>query len=62
MSDFLVALGLLLVIEGTLYAAFPGGLKRMMTMVQDVPDQSLRSGGVAAIALGVAVVWLVRGG
>lgn len=62
MSDFLVAIGLLLVIEGTLYAAFPGGLKRMMTMVQDIPDQSLRSGGVAAIALGVAVVWLIRGG
>ncbi len=62
MSDFLVAIGLLLVIEGTLYAAFPGGLKRMMTMVQDIPDQSLRSGGVAAIAVGVAVVWLIRGG
>ena len=62
MSDFLVAIGLLLVIEGTLYAAFPGGLKRMMTMVQDIPDQSLRSGGLAAIAVGVAVVWLIRGG
>ena len=62
MSDFLVAIGLLLVIEGTLYAAFPGGLKRMMTMVQDIPDQSLRSGGVAAIAVGVAVVGLIRGG
>ena len=62
MSDFLVAIGLLLVIEGTLYAAFPGGLKRMMTMVQDMPDQSLRSGGLAAIAVGVAVVWLIRGG
>jgi len=61
MSDFLVALGLLLVIEGTLYAAFPEGLKRMMTMVQDIPDQSLRSGGLAAIGIGVAVVWLVRG-
>ena len=61
MSDFLVALGLLLVIEGTLYAAFPGGLKRMMTMVQDIPDQSLRTGGLAAIGLGVMVVWLIRG-
>ena len=61
MSDFLVAVGLVLVIEGTLYAAFPAGLKRMMTMVQDMPDQSLRSGGLAAIGIGVAVVWLVRG-
>lgn len=61
MSDLLVALGLVLVIEGTLYAAFPGGLKRMMLLVQDVPDQSLRSGGVAAVILGVLAVWLVRG-
>lgn len=61
MSDFIVALGLVLVIEGTLYAAFPGGLKRMMTMAQDMPDQSLRSGGLVAVALGVLVVWVVRG-
>lgn len=61
MSDLFVALGLVLVIEGALYATFPGGLKRMMLLVQDVPEQSLRSGGVAAVILGVLVVWLVRG-
>ena len=61
MSDLVVALGLVLVIEGTLYAAFPGGLKRMMVMAQDTPDQTLRSGGVVAVILGVLVVWLVRG-
>ena len=61
MSDLIVALGLVLVIEGTLYAIFPGGLKRMMTMAREIPDQSMRSAGVAAIALGVFVVWLVRG-
>lgn len=61
MNDFIVALGLVLVIEGTLYAAFPGGLKRMMTMAKDTPDQTLRSGGIAAVAMGVMIVWLVRG-
>lgn len=61
MSDLIVALGLVLVIEGTLYAAFPGGLKRVMAMAQQVPEHSLRSGGIAAVVVGVLVVWLVRG-
>lgn len=61
MTDLLVALGLVLVIEGSLYAAFPGGIKRMMSMAQQMPEQSLRSGGIAALAMGVLVVWLVRG-
>ena len=61
MSDFIAALGLVLVIEGLLYAAFPGGLKRAMLMVQETPEQTLRSGGIAAIAAGVFIVWLVRG-
>ncbi len=62
MSDLIVALGLVLVIEGSLYAAFPGGIKRMMDMAQKMPEHSLRSGGIAALVLGVLVVWLVRGG
>lgn len=61
MSDLIAALGLVLVIEGLLYAAFPGGLKRVMLMAQETPDQTLRSGGIAAIAAGVFIVWLVRG-
>jgi hypothetical protein len=61
MSDLLVAAGLVLVIEGVLYAVFPEGLKRMMAAAQELPEQSLRMGGVAAIAIGVLIVWLVRG-
>ena len=61
MSDLIAALGLVLVIEGSLYAAFPGGIKRMMVAAQQMPDQTLRSGGIAAVVVGVLVVWLVRG-
>lgn len=61
MSDLLVALGLVLVIEGLIYAAFPGALKRMMAVALEMPDANLRTGGVFAVALGVFVVWLVRG-
>jgi uncharacterized protein YjeT (DUF2065 family) len=60
MSDFLVGLGFVLVIEGMLYAAFPGGLKKMMAMAQEMPEQSLRAGGLVALAAGVLLVWLVR--
>ncbi|QPC44837.1 DUF2065 domain-containing protein [Kaustia mangrovi] len=60
MSELVTALGLVLVIEGVLYAAFPGGVKTMMHAAQDLPDSTLRSGGLAALTLGVLIVWLVR--
>ncbi|HUR43358.1 MAG TPA: DUF2065 domain-containing protein [Aestuariivirga sp.] len=59
--EFLVALGLVFVIEGLLYALVPGHLKRMLRTMQDLSDDQLRVGGVSAIAFGVMIVWLVRG-
>jgi uncharacterized protein len=61
MSDFVVALGLVLVIEGVIYAAFPTGLKRMMANVLGMPDSTLRGGGLAAAVTGLFLVWLIRG-
>lgn len=61
MSDLAVAIGLVLAIEGTLYALAPGALKAMMRQALDLPEQVLRTGGVVALAAGVAVVWLARG-
>ena len=61
MTDFLAALGLVFVIEGVLLAAFPGGAKRTMASVTELPDGSLRIAGVIAAAAGVIIVWLIRG-
>lgn len=61
MSDFLAALGLVLVIEGVVYAAFPAGLKRMMESALGMPETTLRTGGLVAAATGLFIVWLVRG-
>ena len=61
MSDLVVALGLVLIIEGLLYAAAPGLVRRMALEVPHIAEQTLRIGGVAAIAIGGFVVWLVRG-
>ena len=64
MSDLLTALatalGLVLVIEGVLYALFPRAMKRMMAAALSQPSGRLRSAGLAAAALGLVVVWLIR--
>jgi uncharacterized protein YjeT (DUF2065 family) len=61
MSDFLAALGLVFVIEGILLAAFPGGAKRTMASVMELGDGRLRTAGIIAAVVGVAIVWLIRG-
>jgi uncharacterized protein len=61
MTDFLAALGLVFVIEGILLAAFPGGAKRTMASVMELPDGSLRIAGIIAAAAGLVIVWLIRG-
>ncbi|HXQ67874.1 MAG TPA: DUF2065 domain-containing protein [Alphaproteobacteria bacterium] len=61
MADFLTALGLVLVIEGVLYALFPGTMRRMMALMITQPPVAVRAAGLAGAALGVVIVWLVRG-
>ena len=60
LANVLMALGLVLVIEGLLYASAPAQLKAMMQAVQKLSDDQLRIGGVAAMATGVVAVWIVH--
>jgi hypothetical protein len=60
-GDLLTALGLVLVLEGLLYAVFPVQMKRLVVAVLDLPASVLRAGGLVAATAGVLVVWLVRG-
>jgi uncharacterized protein YjeT (DUF2065 family) len=60
MSDFLVGIGLVFVIEGLLFAAFPAHVKRAMTAVIESNDMSLRVIGIGSAIVGLIVVWLVR--
>ena len=61
MSEGLAAVGLLLVIEGALYALFPVFMKRMAAQVIETPGDTLRTVGLISAALGVGCVWIVRG-
>jgi uncharacterized protein YjeT (DUF2065 family) len=60
-SDFLAAMGLVLVVEGLVYGGFPALAKRLAAEVLGMPENALRVAGLAAIAIGVGIVWLVRG-
>jgi uncharacterized protein len=59
-SSLVVALGLVLVIEGIMYGIAPGRMKRMIATMLLQTDDQLRLAGIFAIASGVLLVWLAR--
>jgi uncharacterized protein YjeT (DUF2065 family) len=61
MWDFIVAIGLVLALEGLLFAAFPGAAKQAMANVLETPDTILRAVGIASAVIGILVIWLARG-
>jgi len=61
LQDIVTALGLVLVIEGLLYAVLAGPMRAMIRAALEMPETQLRISGVISIALGVLVVWLARG-
>ena len=61
MQDFIVALGLVLVIEGAIWALFPQYLTRMLEAAQELPEPYLRITGVGGVIIGALIVWFVRG-
>jgi hypothetical protein len=60
MKELGVAIGLLLVIEGLLYAMFPAAMKNMLNIMKDMPTQKLRSGGLIFALLGFIIVWYIK--
>ena len=60
MSEFIVALGLVFVIEGLVFAAFPGAAKRALLAVHESPEGTLRLIGLASAVLGLVIIWVMR--
>ena len=61
MSDLLVGFGLVMVIEGLLWAASPELALKLLAVAAQTPERALRMAGTAAIGAGLLLVWLVRG-
>ncbi len=60
MDDLWAALGLVFVLEGALYALFPGAMVEMLRKLPQMPISSLRLMGLFCIIVGWVIVWLVR--
>ena len=61
MTDLLVAVGVVLVFEGLLWAAAPQLGLKLLAMAEQTPEQTLRITGAAAVVAGLVIVWLLRG-
>jgi uncharacterized protein YjeT (DUF2065 family) len=53
-------IGLVLIVEGLPYFAFPEKMKKWMNMIQETPDPQLRIIGFIAMCIGLLIVYLFR--
>jgi len=62
MELFLSALGLVLVLEGLPYFAFPERMKGVLLKIAEIPDGQLRIFGFLSVIGGLAVIYFSRRG
>jgi len=60
MKELIIAIGLLLFIEGSLYALFPSKMKNMLKKIDTIKDSQLRSGGLIFAIIGFLIVWYIK--
>jgi len=60
MKELIIAIGLLLFIEGMLYALFPSKMKNMLKIVEKLPISQLRISGFLFAIIGFAIVWYTK--
>ncbi len=59
-DELILAIALVFVIEGGLYALFPEAMKNFAAKIDQIPSSSLRSGGLLAATLGVGIIWIIK--
>ena len=60
MTELIVAIGLILFIEGLLCALFPSKIKNMSKLIQGMPTNNLRTIGVVFAKIGFIIVWYIK--
>ena len=60
MKELIIAIGLLLFIEGMLYALFPSKMKNMLKIIEKLPAGQLRVSGLFFALIGFAIVWYFK--
>tara|TARA_B100000214_G_C23565094_1_gene444692 strand:+ start:23 stop:208 length:186 start_codon:yes stop_codon:yes gene_type:complete len=60
MRELIIAFGLLLFIEGILYALFPSKMRNMLKKLEIVKNSQLRIGGLFFAILGFIIIYYVK--
>lgn len=60
MATILLALGLVLIVEGLAYALAPSLIERMLEALRQIPEAARRQVGLLALASGLILVWLAH--
>ena len=55
-----LAIGLVLVVEGLVIALLPDRLEELIRMLSDIPPETRRVLGLAAMAAGTGLVWFAK--
>ncbi|MCJ7872203.1 DUF2065 domain-containing protein [Marinovum sp. 2_MG-2023] len=55
-----LALGLVLIVEGLVYALAPSLIEQLLIALRSLPDAQRRMLGLAALAFGLCLVWIAK--
>ncbi|MBN2223721.1 MAG: DUF2065 domain-containing protein [Deltaproteobacteria bacterium] len=58
LTVLIVALGFVFIIEGIPYVASPQAVKRFTALITTIPERVLRAVGIAALLIGLVLVYL----
>ena len=60
MRELIIAFGLVLFIEGILYALFPSKMKNMLKTIEKIEPTQLRTGGLIFALIGFGIIWFLK--
>jgi len=60
-KEFIIAIGLVLFIEGLLCALFPSKIKNMSKLIEAMSVNNLRTIGIVFAVIGFIIIWYIKG-
>lgn len=60
MSFVILAIGLVLVVEGLVFALAPFRMEQILEALREITPETRRLIGLAALAVGVLLIWLAK--
>ena len=60
MTELIIAIGLVLIIEGLLCALFPSKIKNMSNLIATMSPNNLRTIGVVFAIIGFIIIWYIK--